>query len=55
MTYTAKIRLSEESTLVISFDESNSKATITEANSGKTGTATLSGGSKNNSKKKEAE
>ena len=53
MIYTAKIRLSASTTLVISYDESNSKAVITEANSGKTATATLSGGAKKSAKKEE--
>lgn len=53
MVYTSKLRLSENSTLVISYDEESSKATITEANSGKTATATLSSGDGKRAVKKE--
>ena len=53
MVFTANIRLSDTSTLVISYDDSTMKATVTEANSGKTGTATLTdGGAKSSRSKK---
>lgn len=51
MVYTAKLRLSKTATLIISYDDSNSKASITEANSGKKGDVTLSDGAKRSSKK----
>lgn len=55
MIYTAKIRLSESTTLIISYDDTAGKATITEANSGKTGSVTLADGGAKRSTKKEAE
>lgn len=51
MIYTAKIRLSESATLIISYDDTAGKATVTEANSGKTGSVTLSDGAKKGTKK----
>lgn len=53
MVYIAKIRLSATSTIEISYNEENNKATITEVNSGKTATATLTGGAKKSSADKE--
>lgn len=46
MTFNANIRLSDEAVLFISYDEDSAKLTATEVVSGKTGSVTLSTGSK---------
>lgn len=53
MVLKATIRLSDEATLVLSYDEDSAKLTATEAGSGKTGNVTLSTGSKKKSEKEE--
>ena len=53
MEYKATIRLSNEVTLVISFNDESAKLTAEETVSGKKGTVTLSSGSKKSAPKEE--
>ncbi len=53
MEYRATIRLSDEATLVVSFNDESAKLTAEETVSGKKGTVTLSSGSKKSAAPKE--